>query len=98
MTMAKSRRAFLQTLLAGGAVLTAGQTEAIRRLIAELPTSDRGDFGAPLGLQWKESVKREEDLPPEAQEGDAVFVWKTFAAHVFVDGVGWVRLKTGLRP
>jgi hypothetical protein len=98
MTMAKSRRAFLQTLLTGGAVLTAGQAETLRQLIDKLPASDRGDFGAPLALQWKESVKREEDLPPGAQEGDAVFVWKTFAAHVFVDGVGWVRLKTGLRP
>lgn len=97
-----NRRGFLQSLLAGAAVLTVGQSTAIAKQVDALPEPAQPGHVASkayvdsqvMGLNWRAPVKTFADLPRDPQEADAVFVegdgWPY--VYVAVDDVGWVTL------
>lgn len=98
------RRAFLQSLLAGGAVLTAVQRSKIEKQIEaepapsvedNLPASEIlvGHFPSEGGiLRWREPVATHADLYDPAEDGDATWCENDDTIWVHIGNVGWTQL------
>ena len=94
------RREFLQSLLAGAAILTTPQRLEIEKQVEQLPPGkpvEKVDYEVTRSqwtLNWRESVKLKADLPLPAQECDACFCEENDTVWIYVDHVDWVQLTT----
>jgi len=101
-----NRRAFLQSIIAGGAVLTAAQARGVwNALQAEGGPMDTRELDAFVGegshmhgLRWREIVETADDLPEGDSDGTARVVRSGDHADtifVMVEEVGWIPLRPG---
>lgn len=91
------RRAFLQSILGGVAVLTIAQREAIERQIEAIPADPKtaGHAAAdipPPGLRWREPVEDRFHFPSDPEECDAVVVLDDDRAFIYVADIGWLQM------
>ncbi len=99
------RRGFLQSLLAGGAVLTTVQRYKIEEQIeaepapAGPPSVDgvalkQDDLLLSEGgmLRWREPVSTHADLYVQAEDGDATWCESDDTIWLYVGNVGWIQL------